>query len=101
MSADKSLKSDSKKKHVFHFTIAFDIALLKEVYNIQPFTTAYGKTKTAWTTVLENIVKALQLNPDDISPTTAPGRFTALLESFKKSDMESLQASGTEDDYTE
>ncbi|KAJ1566690.1 hypothetical protein HK096_000678 [Nowakowskiella sp. JEL0078] len=100
MSADKLSKSDNKKKHAFHFTIAFDIVLLKEVYNIQPFA-AHGKTKTAWTTVLENIVKALQLNPDDISPTTAPGQFTALLEAFKKSDMESLRASGTEEDYTE
>ncbi|KAJ1552174.1 hypothetical protein HK096_001122 [Nowakowskiella sp. JEL0078] len=73
MSADKSLKSNSKKKHAFRFTIAFDIALLKEVYNIQPFAAAHGKTKTVWTTVSENIVKALQLNPDDISPTTALG----------------------------
>ncbi|ETL27789.1 hypothetical protein L916_18730 [Phytophthora nicotianae] len=80
----------------FRFLSSSDVFLLKEV---AAHTAAHGETNTAWTNVANGLKNAM-------SASTADGkacrrRFTALLDTFRRVEMESLRASGTAEEYRE
>ncbi|ETI33973.1 hypothetical protein L915_18835 [Phytophthora nicotianae] len=83
----------------FRFLSSSDVFLLKEVAAHTPWAAAHGETNTAWTNVANGLKNAM-------SASTADGkacrrRFTALLDTFRRVEMESLRASGTAEEYRE
>ncbi|KAJ1562580.1 hypothetical protein HK096_007531 [Nowakowskiella sp. JEL0078] len=93
--------SKKPKKKAYRFNIAADIALLKEIANIQPFFAAHGQTLKAWTSVAVNLCSSLNLEAETITTVNARARFESIYTTFKKDEMESLRASGTEEEFNE
>ncbi|GMF12415.1 unnamed protein product [Phytophthora lilii] len=91
--------SISKRTKAFRFLPSSDIMLLKEPLKHRPWAASHGETQAAWTSVATGLKAAL------IS-CTADGkacrrRFNALLEVFRRNELDSLRASGSAEDYEE
>ncbi|KAI9982634.1 hypothetical protein PInf_008606 [Phytophthora infestans] len=86
-------------KKAFRFVPSSDIMLLKEVLKHRLWAASHGETLAAWTSVTTRLKAAL------IS-CTADGkarrrRFNALLQVFRRDELESLRASGSAEVYEE
>ncbi|ORY29876.1 hypothetical protein BCR33DRAFT_792788 [Rhizoclosmatium globosum] len=80
------------------------ILLLKEVTGVEPFNAGHGKTGEAWERVATNVNTEMGLHNDANVKATGKNafkRFKELLKKFKADEMESLQASGTEEEFEE
>ncbi|KAJ3201416.1 hypothetical protein HDU67_001360, partial [Dinochytrium kinnereticum] len=97
---------------VFRFTPALDIVLLKEVTAIEPWASGHGKVSARWAEIASLFWEgyiALQsdatenIPPSNIAPTgpAVQRRFNILLDTFQRNEMESLRASGVEEEHTE
>ncbi|KAJ3277879.1 hypothetical protein HDU79_002071, partial [Rhizoclosmatium sp. JEL0117] len=74
------------------------------VTGVEPFSAGHGKTGEAWERVATNVNTAMGLHNDaDVKATgkNAFKRFKELLKKFKADEMESLRASGTEEEFEE
>ncbi|KAF4035468.1 hypothetical protein GN244_ATG12537 [Phytophthora infestans] len=85
--------------NAFRFVPSSDIMLLKEVLKHRLWAASHGETLAAWTSVATRLKAAL------IS-CTADGkarrrRFNALLQVFRRDELESLRASGSAEVYEE
>ncbi|KAJ3009487.1 UNVERIFIED_CONTAM: hypothetical protein HDU68_002645 [Siphonaria sp. JEL0065] len=79
-----------------------DIALLKEVEQIQPYSAPHGKTAERWEQVTARFNNACAFSDNkEASTKNCQARFTDLVKKFKQEEMESLRASGTEEEYSE
>ncbi|KAG6961440.1 hypothetical protein JG688_00009085 [Phytophthora aleatoria] len=78
-----------KRKKAFRFLPSSDVFLLKEVAVHTPWAAAHGETNMTWTNVANADSKACRR------------RFTVLLDTFRREEMESLRASGTAEEYRE
>ncbi|KAJ3106358.1 hypothetical protein HDU96_008237 [Phlyctochytrium bullatum] len=88
----------------FRFTPATDIDLLKIAVHVQPWAAGHGKKASIWATITETFQEAVRsTNPlvDKVTPTAVQRRFDNLVTCFKQEEMESLKASGTEEEYDE
>ncbi|KAJ3281412.1 hypothetical protein HDU79_010791, partial [Rhizoclosmatium sp. JEL0117] len=82
--------------------VRVDIALLKEVLNVEPYKAAHGKTAECWENVATNLNEALSLDGDVCTTKkNAQERFKDLMKKFKADEMEALRASGTEEEFNE
>ncbi|CAK4812238.1 unnamed protein product, partial [Aphanomyces euteiches] len=77
-----NLMSEGKRKDVFRFKASTDVDHLRDVMRIQPFAAEYGQTGRRW---------------EELSLCM----FEDLVVNFKKEAMNSLRASGTDEEYTE
>ena len=73
--------------------------MLKEVLNIRPFAAPHGKAKDCWYQIATNMCSIY--GEGAVSDATCKARYYDIMKAFKKDEMESLQASGTEEEYTE
>ncbi|KAG9415752.1 hypothetical protein AC1031_000130 [Aphanomyces cochlioides] len=91
--------SDGKRKDVFRFKAATDVDVLREVMRIQPFSADYGQTGRRW----DELSRCMcEIHGDgSVNSYSCRRRFEDLLQNFKKDNMASLRASGTEEEYTE
>ncbi|KAJ1561377.1 hypothetical protein HK096_004925 [Nowakowskiella sp. JEL0078] len=99
--ADTPDNSGSKRKKAYCFTIEADLSLLCKVYNLCLFSAAYGKKGKAWDEVVANFRCTLGLTEDIIKQHTVEERFGDLMEKFAKEELDSLHASGTEEQFVE
>ncbi|KAI8840887.1 hypothetical protein BC829DRAFT_420724 [Chytridium lagenaria] len=90
----------------FRFNPSIDVELLKLVLDLQPFAAGYGKVKDKWQAVADGLRAIVtdfgeNYKPDSLNPAAARRRFDTLVDSFKKEEMDSLRASGTDEEYEE
>ncbi|KAG9412797.1 hypothetical protein AC1031_015696 [Aphanomyces cochlioides] len=74
--------SEGKRNEVFRFKASTDVDLLREVMRAQPFAADYGQTGRRW---------------EELSGSM----FEDLVVNFKKDTLNSLRASGTDEEYNE
>ncbi|ETN14304.1 hypothetical protein PPTG_07932 [Phytophthora nicotianae INRA-310] len=91
--------TQSKRKKAFRFVPSSDILLLKEAVKHRPWAAGHGETQVSWSSVAIGLKTALP-------SCTADGkacrrRFNALLDVFRRDELESLRASGTAEDFEE
>ncbi|KAJ3117156.1 hypothetical protein HDU96_007819 [Phlyctochytrium bullatum] len=88
----------------FRFTPASDIALLKIVTYTQPWAAGHGKKASVWSSITDTLQEALKADQplvEKVKSTAVQRRFEHLVTCFKQEEMESLKASGTEEEYGE
>ncbi|KAJ3096003.1 hypothetical protein HDU96_000923 [Phlyctochytrium bullatum] len=88
----------------FRFTPRTDIALLKIAIHVQPWTAGHGKKASVWASMTEQFQEAMRADfplVDKVTTTAVQRRFDNLVTCFKQEEMESLKASGTEEEYDE
>lgn len=84
----------------FNFRPEHDLLLLEETIKVKPFAQPHGKTKEAWLAIARTL-NSLESPKFNIDPTRAYKRiYETLLPKFQAQEMESLKASGTEEEYT-
>ncbi len=90
--------SSTSTSTTIRFYPGLDIALLKEVAAINP----YGKEKNAkeWDSIVDNVNSTLK-NGKTVTHRGCKDRMKTLLKAHRKAEMQSLKASGTEEEFTE
>ncbi|KAJ3026417.1 UNVERIFIED_CONTAM: hypothetical protein HDU68_005686 [Siphonaria sp. JEL0065] len=84
------------------FNVRIDNALLKEIMNFESFKAQHGSTMEAWNKVAAALNAALGFSGSrKASGKNCQSPFKELLKKFKEDEMESLRASGTEEEYSE
>ncbi|OQR85759.1 hypothetical protein ACHHYP_20550 [Achlya hypogyna] len=87
----------TRRKSAFRFRVVHDVELLQEVANIEPYDAPHGEAKARWSKVAENLCSI-----HGAGVLTSSGcrvRFNDLIDAFKSQQMESLRASGTDEEY--
>ncbi|KAG1701906.1 hypothetical protein DVH05_010397 [Phytophthora capsici] len=83
-------KRASKRKK-FHFTAEDDLALLREILNVQPFAAKHGSVTARYQDVTDNLNEHLE---ETLSLRTVKERFFLLVKEFKTTDSEYRKKSG-------
>ncbi|KAG9397930.1 hypothetical protein AC1031_016348 [Aphanomyces cochlioides] len=91
--------SEGKRKDVFRFKASTDVDLLREVMRIQPFAAEYGQTGRRWEQL--SVCMCEIHGEGAVTAYSCRRRFEDLVENFKNETMNSLRASGTDEEYTE
>ncbi|KAI8830976.1 hypothetical protein BC829DRAFT_423334 [Chytridium lagenaria] len=104
--SQKSTRTSGKSLKNFRFNPSIDVELLKLVLDLQPFAAGYGKVKDKWQAVADGLRAIVtdfgeNYKQDSLNPAAARRRFDTLVDSFKKEEMDSLRASGTDEEYEE
>ena len=89
---------ERKRAAAFGFNPNHDIHLLKEVMQHAPFAAPHGKTREAWEEVANSLTPLLARK---INHAAVKQQFDHLVKTFHNEEMESLRASGTEEEYDE
>ncbi len=96
-----NIKTSKKRKLQYRFNDNKDIILLREVQNVLPFKSTYGKILEKWDQVAENVNMLLGKEGIGFTGILAQSRFKTLLIQFKKDEQLSNRASGIEEEYNE
>ncbi|KAJ1544764.1 hypothetical protein HK405_008402, partial [Cladochytrium tenue] len=89
-----------KSKVAYRFDVRSDVLMLRRILDTLPFRAGHGNTMRAWASVAES------MNSDDfggrplVDGSSIKRRFDALLESFRRGEMDVLRSSGTEAEYS-
>ncbi|KAI8849189.1 hypothetical protein BC829DRAFT_432721 [Chytridium lagenaria] len=107
----QKLPKPPKVAKTFRFTPMIDIELLKLVLDQQPFAAGYGRIRDKWQAVTDALKVSLTRTGEalprvrdliqNLPETTVRRRFDTLIDSFKKKEMDSLRASGTDEQCAE
>ncbi|KAF4042642.1 hypothetical protein GN244_ATG04948 [Phytophthora infestans] len=84
----ETIGGKSKRKKVFRFLPSSDILLLKEIVKYTPWAAGHGETLTAWDHVASGVKEVLSTCTSD--GKACHRRFNALLDAFRRDEMESL-----------
>ncbi|KAJ3028475.1 UNVERIFIED_CONTAM: hypothetical protein HDU68_001622 [Siphonaria sp. JEL0065] len=91
-----------KRKQAYRFNAATDIALLKEIEHIQPYDAPHGQKAERWVEVSSRFNQACDFGGNKTAtPKNCQNRFEELIKRFKQDEMDSLRASGTEEEFNE
>lgn len=98
-SSESGASASQRRKKAYRFAPGADIVLLIEAIKHSPWAAPHGDTTSAWADVASDVSASLP-------SCTADGkacrrRFTTLMETFRREEMDSLRASGTVEEYSE
>eukprot|EP00644_Phytophthora_capsici_P007430 jgi/Phyca11/112118/e_gw1.21.540.1 len=98
---EASNRSDaqSKRKKAFRFVPSSDILLLKEAVKHRPWAAGHGEAQVSWSSVAIGLKTTLPSCTGD--GKACRRRFNALLDVFRRDELESLRASGSAEDFEE
>ncbi|KAJ3112781.1 hypothetical protein HK098_007942, partial [Nowakowskiella sp. JEL0407] len=89
----------------YQFNAAAHIALLRECINQKVWNIPHGQSNEVWNRVLSNFHIAIRKEKgheqDETTAANLQKQYNKLLATFKKNQIESLRASGTDEQYTD
>ena len=76
---------DKRRKPAFRFTAAADVALLKEVIVLEPYSAPHGEINKRWQTIVKNVGELY-------SAEAARKRFASILAEFKSENADQIRS---------
>ncbi|ETW05092.1 hypothetical protein H310_04120 [Aphanomyces invadans] len=87
-----------KRRTAYRFITQVDIDFLKEVMAVCPHDAPYGQTLARWEDFVEHM---REMHGPDLTTAGCRKRLDDLMAAYKKNTVQSLRASGTEEEYNE
>ncbi|DBA04234.1 TPA: hypothetical protein N0F65_009469 [Lagenidium giganteum] len=98
-------KKQEHRRKACRFKPCHDVYLLRDVAVAQPWAAGHGHVTYAWGEIATNTSTAISNNDEgegvSLDHASCKRRFDILMEVFKKGELDSLHASGSDEDFDE